>query len=254
VFKAQKHNIDDPRGGSTRGMSGWLWGRKPEPSAEEKVALQAQRNAETMQRLQEQYEDKTLMATKYGENVKRLDDEAKKLRPGSPQRTQLDNQKKIAFSGMQDIRKQADALWGQIESLRRVTGNVQTMHDNIDLHSRFKESNEVSAQIAGTLQVDDVHDTMRDTAEHLNAHDEISDALAGKYMGTTVDPEEMDQQMAEFLGTYAGEDVAVTAETARSDQDAIEEATRLSAYEESVLRKLSVMSTSAAVPSSSRGK
>jgi|WetSurMetagenome_2_1015567.scaffolds.fasta_scaffold00274_25 hypothetical protein len=228
-------------------MSGW-WPWKPKPSAEELAATQTEKNATTLQHLQEQYDDKMLMSTNYGENVKRFDVEASKFRPGSPQRVQLDTQKRTAFSRMQETKKQAEVLWSQIQSLQRVTSNVQSMGTNMDVHARYKESNDVSRQISGKIDVDDVHDTMDAAHEHLKEHDEISEALAGRTMGELVDPDDQDAQMAEFLqdqGAYTEDEVAVAAGTARARQDTTEaeDARRVSAYEEEVMQKLAVLAT-----------
>ena len=231
-------------------MSGWLWNRKPEPSPEEKAAVQTAKNAKTMQSLQDQYDDMMLMASNFGENVKRFDADAQKLRPGTPQRVHLETQKRSAFAAMQENKKQADVIWSQLQGLRRVTSNVQSMGTNIDLHERYKESNQVSDQIAGKLDVDAVNETMDAAHEHLTAHDEISEALAGRSMGGVVDQDEQDAEMAEFLGAHAAEQVPQVPR-----QLEVDDAARVSAYEDEVLRKLSVLATHkqpAAVPA--RGK
>lgn len=227
-------------------MSGWLW--KAKPSAEEVAAAQAAKNAATLHQLQEQYDDKMQMSAKYGENVTRLAAEASKLRPGSPQKTQLVTQQKSAFACMQETKKQAEVIWSQIQSLQRVTSNVQAMGTNMDVHARHKESNEVSKQILGKIDVDEVQDTMDTAHEHLQAHDEISEALAGRSMGGVVDPDDQDAEMAEFLqqqqGAYTEDDVAVAAGTARANQDFLaQETRRVEAYEQEVLQMLAVLDT-----------
>jgi hypothetical protein len=117
---------------------------------------------------------------------------------------QLETQQRAAFAAMQDAKKQADTLWAQIQSLRRITSTVESAHTNIELHGRIKESNDVSKAVAGALDVDAVNDTMDEAHEHLTAHDEISEALAGRTLGGVVDPEQMDDEMSAFLGAYEG--------------------------------------------------
>lgn len=244
-------------------MSGWLWNRTPAPSAEEKAAAQAAKNAQTMQRLQDQYDDKMLMSTNYGENVRRLDGEAKKFGPGTPQRVQLETQKRAAFSAMQQTKKDANLLWSQLEGLRRVTSNVQSMGTNLDLHERYKESNAVSKDIAGKVDVDAVTDTMDEAYELDGSHMEVSEALAGRGLGGVVDADEQDAEMAEFLGGHTEETIVVMAGTAAARQDdaearwnEVQDNTRLSAYEEEVMRKLAVLEAKKqpAAVASSRGK
>jgi len=246
-------------------MSGWLWGRAPQPTAEELAEAQAQKNARTMQVLQEKYDDKMTVSTHLGNNVRRLAGEAAKFPAGSPQRADLDNQKKTAFSTMQEMKRQADQLWAQIQSLRRVTSNVENMGTNLELHNRYKESNQVSKTVAGAVDIDTVTDTMDEAHEHLTAHDEMSEALAGRTMGAVVDPDEQDAEMASFLGAYTESDVAVMAATARERQDLPlsyvglnprelqeqREAQELSAYEDSVLRTLGSLSSPPAAVSRS---
>lgn len=237
-------------------MSGWFWNRGPTPTAEQKAATQAEKNAQTMQRLQDQYDDKMLMATNYGDNVRRLDGEAQKHRVGTPQRIQLETQKRAAFSAMQQNKKDANLLWSQLEGLRRVTSNVQSMGTNVDIHERYKESNTVSKDIAGKLDVDAVNDTMDEAHELDGTHMEVSEALAGRGLGGMVDPDEQDAEMAEFLGGHSEDTIAVMAGTAAARQDEVQDNTRLSAYEEEVMRKLALLEAKKqpAAVAASRGK
>jgi hypothetical protein len=250
-------------------MSGWLWGRAPQPTAEELAAAQAEKNARTMQVLQEKYDDKMTVATNLGNNVRRLAQEGARYPAGSPQRADADNQKKSAFATMQEMKRQADLLWSQIQALRRVTSNVENMGTNLELHNRYKESNQVSKTVSGTVDVDAVTDTMDEAHEHLTAHDEMSEALAGRTMGAVVDPDEQDAALSSFLDGYTEPEVAVMAATAREQQDNAyglpqaytglnprqlqeqREAQELSAYEDSVLKTLGSLSSPPAAVSRS---
>jgi hypothetical protein len=239
-------------------MSGWLWGRTPAPTAEEKASAQAEKNAQTMQRLQDQYDDKMGVAAQLGDNVKRFAMDAARLTKGSPQRVHLETQQRGAFATMQDMKKQADMLWAQIQALRRVTSNVQGMATNLEVHGRYQESNKVYAEAAGGLDVDAVTDTMDATHEHMGAHDEISEALAGRSLGGVVDPDEQDNEMNLFLGEYAASeegrsgggvivddrrDSAASLWTPQPVPTLQQEEARLSAYEEATLQKLNALST-----------
>jgi predicted GTPase len=79
--------------------------------------------------------------------------------------------------------------------------------------------------------------------EHLNVHNEISEALAGRTMGGVVDEDDEAAEMAQFLEGYAGEDVAsVQANPTVVVQDRRREEDDLSKYEADVLRTLSTLS------------
>jgi hypothetical protein len=219
------------------------WSRKAEPSADELAAQQAEKNARTLQGLQDQYDDKMEVASNYAKEVHRLGAEAGKFPAKSPNRVPLEKQQKAAFAMMKEFQRDADLLWSKIQALRRVTSNVQSMHTNIELHNRYKESNEVSAKIAGGMEVDEVTDTMDAAHEHLNVHNEISEALAGRTMGGVVDEDDEAAEMAQFLEGYAGEDVAsVQANPTVVVQDRRREEDDLSKYEADVLRTLSTLS------------
>ena len=227
-------------------MSGWFWNKKPEPPVEQRAAGQVESNAATLQALQDSYEDKMGVAAGLGQNVKRFAQQASTLPKGSPQRIQVEVQQKSAFASMKDMQKSADQLWAQIQGLRRVTSGVQAMQTNVEVHNRYKESNALSAQIQAALPVDDVTDTMDATHEHLAAHEEVSEALAGRTLGGVVDPDEQDAEMAEFLGAQSEGDMAVPA---RSNQNAPQysmqqrEANDLSDYEAGVLQTLNMLSS-----------
>jgi len=233
-------------------MSSW-WSRKAEPTKEELAAQQAEKNARTLQELQDQYEDKMEVASNYGKKVHSLGAECGKFPAKSPHRLPLEKQQKAAFAMMKEFQRDADLLWSKIQALRRVTSNVQNMHTNIELHSRYKESNEVSAKIAEGMEVDEVTDTMDAAHQHLEVHNEISEALAGRTMGGVVDEDDEAAELAQFMEGYEATgaadvvsaplpSVVVQVPDRRREED------QLSEYEASVLRTLSTLSTGSKVP------
>lgn len=227
------------------------WSRKAEPTAEELAAQQAEKNARTLQGLQDQYEDKMEVAANYGKEVHRLGVESGKFPPKSPHRVPLEKQQKAAFAMMKEFQRDADLLWSKIQALRRVTSNVQSMHTNIELHNRYKESNEVSTKIAGGMEVDEVTDTMDAAHEHLNVHNEISQALAGRTMGGVVDEDDEAAEMAQFMEGYEATGAAdVVSAQANPGSVTVEqrEAEQLSDYEATVLRTLATLSTTGKQP------
>jgi hypothetical protein len=217
----------------------WLWG-KPAPSAEDEARRVAAENAATLEKLQQQHDVNAAMIGKYAENVQRLNQQ--QLDAASPAKAQEYKMAcQRAFQTMRTLERQQATLAGQIDTLLGVTNNVQAMNTNVELHGRIKDSNAVTARIAGHLDVDDVHETMDQVGEHQQQHDEVSDALAGRHLGSSMtDPEEMAADMAEFLGQGRAQTAAAPAVAQAPSREAADRA-RVEEEEAALERLLSTM-------------
>jgi len=234
-------------------MMSWFWG-KPAPSAEQEAARVAAANAETLEKLQQRHDVNAAMITQYGANVQRL--EQQRLGATAPAKAEeYKMARDRAFKTMRTMQKQQATLSGQIDTLLGVTTNVQAMSTNMELHGRIKESNTVTSRLAGSIDIDDVHETMDEVGEHQKQHEEVSDALAGRFTGSIADPEEEASDLASFLGqgTYiaAATPSAAVAQTSMEARDRA----RLEAEDRALEELLSAMpklpsSSGAAVPAS----
>ena len=220
----------------------WPWS-KPAPSAEQEAARVAAENAAQLEELQTRHDTNATLIGQYGANVKRFDDKSNEA-TSPADREKYKAACARAFKTMRMMQKQQETLGGQIDTLMGITTNVQSMSTNVKLHGRIKDSNAVTARIAGTLDADEVSDTMAEVGEHQQQHDEISDTLAGRFMGTTVDPDEEADDLASFLG-HSTATVSSAAVTAPMSNEARDRA-RLEAEEEALQQLLATMPKPAA--------
>jgi len=189
------------------GWFGTSWGAPKQITPEE----QARINAAHLEELQTQFDGKSAMIGQLTENLKRFHAETEKAKQrkdmarASEYRIQRDN----VMNSIRALEKARNTLAGQIATLSNVTNNVQTMRNNVALHSVIKDSNTVTTQFAQQLDPDDVHDTMHDAEEHQEQADEVSRILSGEAMQPVMEPEEKDAECARYLGLDMGETVSV---------------------------------------------
>ncbi len=180
---------------------GWFgWGAKPAPQPSiEEVAT---RNEQMLESLQTQQDEKTRMVGMLGENTKRFHAswDACTRKGDMAGAAQFKGLRDRAFDEMKRTENESRLLAGKIATLRGVTGNVQAMHNNVQLHALIKQSNSVTALIAPQMDVDEVQDTMDEVGEYRHQVDEASRALAGETSAPVVDEDERAAEIAAFMG------------------------------------------------------
>lgn len=160
----------------------------PTLSAEQQADNAARANAEIIAQLQQRLEHQTQLRDRYKANVERL----------GP-RADCKSQAMQAFSGYKKADGACRMLQGKIDSLTTVTDGMHDMRDNARMFQAVKQSNESSARLASTLDVDAVSDVMAQAKTHIDDHRDISAELAGAQLLDVVDEDDEYAEMMQMI-------------------------------------------------------
>jgi hypothetical protein len=189
---------------------GRVFGRSaPAISAEQQADNAARTNAQIIAQLQERLDVQTQLRDRYKANVDRLG-----------RRPDCKNQALQAFAGFKKADGVCRMLQGKIDSLTTVTDGMHDMRDNARMFQAVKQSNESSARLASTLDVNAVSDVMAQAKEHMDDHRDISAELAGAQLLDVVDEDDEYAEMMQMIevGTAGGGGGIVEARPAMTRQ------------------------------------
>jgi hypothetical protein len=173
---------------------GRVFGRSaPAISAEQQADNAARANAEIISSLQERLDHQTSLRDRYKANVDRL----------GP-RPECKSQAMQAFAGFKKANEACRVLQGKIDSLTTVTDGMHDMRDNARMFQAVKQSNESSARLASTLDVDAVSEVMAQAKTHMDDHRDISAELAGAQLLDVVDEDDEYAEMMQMIEGGSG--------------------------------------------------
>lgn len=173
---------------------GRVFGRSaPAISAEQQADNAARTNAEIISQLQERLDHQTVLRDQYKANVDRLG-----------RRPECKSQAMQAFAGYKKADGACRMLQGKIDSLTTVTDGMHDMRDNARMFQAVKQSNESSARLASTLDVDAVSDVMAQAKTHMDDHRDISAELAGAQLLDVVDEDDEYAEMMQMIEGGSG--------------------------------------------------
>lgn len=191
--------------------------RGPAISPEEQADKATHNNAKIIASLQDRLDHQTTLRDRYEENFKRLG-----------RKPECKNQAMQAFAGFKKADAACRTIQGKIDSLTTVTDGMHDMRDNARMFDAMKQSNESSARLAGTLDVDAVSDVMAKAKTHMDDHRDISNELAGAQLHDVVDEDdeyaEMMQMIAQGTGGDGNGGIAVRPAMTREQQQAYDSA------------------------------